>query len=147
MITNIDIVKEQIKIAANEKLIISQPSINFSGHAIECRINAQHPDNNFAPSPGFIDYLFLPSGCLGLRVDSFIYAGYTVPPFYDSMLAKIVTHGSNREDAIIKKKRALAELIISGVETNIDFLISILNHENYLSNNFGTSFLKKEFIL
>lgn len=144
MITSIDIVKEQIKIASGEKLNITQEQVNFRGHAIECRINAEDPENNFAPSPGKINYLFLPSGCLGLRVDSAVYANYTIPPFYDSMIAKIITHGVDRVDAISKMKRALGELVIEGINTNIDFQIEILNNKLYEEGIFDTSFIERE---
>ena len=112
MVTGVDIVKEQIRIAAGEKLLYTQDDIKISGHAIECRINAENPSRNFAPCPGTIDYLLMPSGGLGLRVDSAIYQGYEIPPYYDSMLAKVIVHGRDRDEAIAKMKRALYEFII-----------------------------------
>lgn len=112
MVTGVDIVKEQIRIAAGEKLSYRQDDIRISGHAIECRINAENPSRNFAPCPGMIDYLLMPSGGIGLRVDSAIYQGYEIPPYYDSMLAKVIVHGKDREEAIAKMKRALYEFVI-----------------------------------
>lgn len=145
-ITGIDIVKEQIKIAANEELKFSQKDIKFAGHSIECRINAENPDKNFAPSPGKIDYVLFPQGGLGLRVDSSIYAGYTIPPYYDSMIAKVITHGDTRQEAIDKMKRALSEFLISGVESNIDFQMNILNNPEFLKGNYDTGFIAREIL-
>ncbi len=138
MITGIDIVKEQLKIASGIPMTIKQKDVKLNGHAIECRINAENPKKGFAPSPGNISYLFLPGGGLGVRVDSAIYAGYTIPPYYDSMLAKIIAHGSTREDAIAKMKRALSELVVSGIDTNIDFQMEILNNESFLQADMNT---------
>jgi len=143
-ITGIDIVKEQIRIASGEPLAFAQENVTFSGHAIECRINAEDARNNFAPSPGQVQYLLLPSGGLGLRVDSAVFAGYTIPPYYDSMIAKVITHGKTRAEAIAKMKRALSEFIIRGVETNIDFQLDILNHESYIRGEFDTGFIARE---
>lgn len=119
MVTGVDIVKEQIRIAAGEKLSYRQDDIRISGHAIECRINAENPSRNFAPCPGMIDYLLMPSGGIGLRVDSAIYQGYEIPPYYDSMLAKVIVHGKDREEAIAKMKRALYEFVIEGVDLSL----------------------------
>lgn len=141
MVTGVDIVKEQIKIADGKKLSYKQSDIKMSGHAIECRINAENPDKNFAPCPGLIDYLMLPAGGLGLRVDTAVYEGYEIPPYYDSMIAKVIVHGATREEAISKMKRALYEFIISGIETNIEFQNRILNNKQYLEGKFDTSFL------
>ncbi len=141
MITDIDIIKEQIKIAYGKKLSFSQEDINFSGHSIECRINAEDPENNFIPCPGTIDYLLLPSGCNGLRVDSAIYPGYTVSSFYDSMIAKVITRGKTRKEAIEKMRRALSEFVIEGVKTNLEFQLEILYNEDYIKGNFDTSFI------
>lgn len=143
MVTGVDIVKEQIKIADGRKLSYSQDDIKLTGHAIECRINAENPDKNFAPCPGLIDYLMLPAGGLGLRVDTAVYEGYEIPPYYDSMIAKVIVHGATREEAISKMKRALYEFIISGIDTNIEFQNRILNNENYLKDQFDTSFLSE----
>ncbi|MCL2573438.1 MAG: acetyl-CoA carboxylase biotin carboxylase subunit [Defluviitaleaceae bacterium] len=133
MITNFDIVKEQISIAAGNKLSIKQEDVEINGHSIECRINAQ--------TTGLIDYMFLPAGCLGIRVDSGIYAGYTMPPFYDSMVAKVISHGKDRNEAIAKMKRALDELVINGIETNIDVQHQILENEDFLNGEYYTTTL------
>lgn len=145
-VTGIDIVKEQIKIAAGQKLSFSQDGINISGHAIECRINAENPKFNFAPSPGKITELFLPSGGVGLRVDSAMYSGYTIPPYYDSMIAKIIVHGENRFDALMKMQRALFELEIEGVMTNAEFQLDLISDKNVIAGDYDTSFLMETFL-
>ncbi len=145
MITNIDIVKEQLKIASGEKLELSQKDIIMNGHAIECRINAENPKFNFAPSPGHIDFLLMPGG-MGTRIDSAIYAGCDIPPFYDSMLAKVIVHGKNRMEAIEKMRRCLHEFVIEGVTTNIEFMEEILANEKYMKGDFDTSFIIDEII-
>ncbi|QJA08495.1 acetyl-CoA carboxylase biotin carboxylase subunit [Romboutsia sp. CE17] len=145
MITNIDIVKEQLKIASNQKLEITQDDVKIQGHAIECRINAEDPNNNFRPCPGVISELYVPSG-LGVRVDSAIYCGYEIPPYYDSMIGKLITYGDNRENAIIKMKRALDEFAIGGVTTNIDFQYEILEHEDFVNGNYTTSFIDEKLV-
>ena len=142
MVTGVDIVKEQIRIAAGEKLLYTQDDIKISGHAIECRINAENPSRNFAPCPGTIDYLLMPSGGIGLRVDSAIYQGYEIPPYYDSMLAKVIVHGRDRDEAIAKMKRALYEFIIEGVDTNIEYQNKILNNRQFEKCQYNTSFLE-----
>ena len=141
--TGIDIVKAQIKIAAGETLKLKQKNIEFRGHCIECRINAENPSKNFMPCPGTITGLNLPGGN-GVRVDTAIYEGYTIPPSYDSMIAKIITHGDTRNEAISKMKRALEEIVIEGVDTNIDFLFKIIKNPNFIRGNFDTSFIEKE---
>ncbi|MCH5267142.1 MAG: acetyl-CoA carboxylase biotin carboxylase subunit [Lachnospiraceae bacterium] len=146
MITGVDIVKEQIRIASGEKLSYAQSDIEIKGHSIECRINAENPDRGFAPCPGLIDYLLMPGGGLGLRVDTAVYEGYEIPPFYDSMIAKVITHGKDREEAIAKMNRALYEFIISGIDTNIEFQSRILNHPDYRAGEFDTSFLEKKIL-
>ena len=146
MITDIDIIKEQIKIAYGKKLSFKQKDIIFSGHSIECRINAEDPYNNFAPSPGTIEYLLLPTGCNGLRVDTAVYAGYTIPSFYDSMIAKVITRGKTREEAIQKMKRALSEFVIEGIKTNIDFQLELLENEDYIKGNVDTSFIANKIL-
>ena len=138
MITDVDIVKEQLKIASGIKLSLSQEDIKIQGHAIECRINAK--------DAGTISELNMPSG-LGVRVDSAIYCGYTIPPFYDSMIAKLITYGKDREEAIIKMKRSLGEFAIGGVNTNIDFQYEILEHQDFIDGNYDTSFLNKDIFL
>lgn len=142
MVTGVDIVKEQIRIAAGEKLSYTQNDIKINGHAIECRINAEDPSRNFAPCPGTIDYLLMPSGGLGLRVDSAIYQGYEIPPYYDSMLAKVIAHGRDRDEAIAKMKRALYEFVIEGVDTNIEYQNKILNNKQFEKCQYNTSFLE-----
>ena len=144
MRTGIDIVKEQIKIAAGETLKFEQKDVEFRGHAIECRINAENPSKNFMPSPGKIEGLHLPGGN-GIRIDTAIYEGYTIPPNYDSMIAKIITFGCNRNEAISKMKRALEEVVIEGVDTNRDFLFEIIKNPNFIRGKFDTSFIEKEF--
>ena len=143
MRTGIDLVKEQIRIAAGEKLKFKQKEIEFRGHSIECRINAENPSKNFMPSPGKIKEINLPGGN-GIRVDTAIYNGYTVPSNYDSMLAKIIAYGANRNEALSKMKRALEELVIDGIETNRDFLFEIIKNPNFIREKFDTSFIEKE---
>ncbi len=140
--TGIDIVKEQIKIAAGETLKIKQKNIEFRGHSIECRVNAENPSKKFTPCPGTITGLNLPGGN-GVRIDTAIYEGYTIPPSYDSMIAKIITHGDTRNEAISKMKRALEETVIEGVDTNIDFLFKIIKNPDFIRGNFDTSFIEK----
>ena len=144
MRTGIDIVKEQIKIAGGEELKFKQKEIEFKGHSIECRINAENPSKNFMPCPGKIEGINLPGGN-GIRVDTAIYSGYTIPPNYDSMIAKIISFGTTRNEAIAKMKRALEELVIDGVDTNRDFLFEIIRHPDFIRGNFDTSFIEKEF--
>ncbi len=141
--TGIDIVKAQIKIAAGEPLKIKQKNIVFRGYSIECRINAENPSKKFMPCPGTITGLNLPGGN-GIRVDTAIYEGYTIPSSYDSMIAKIITHGDTRNEAISKMKRALEEIVIEGVDTNIDFLFKIIKNPNFIRGTFDTSFIEKE---
>ena len=142
--TGIDIVKEQIKIAGGEALKVKQKEVEFRGHSIECRINAENPSKNFMPCPGKITGLNLPGGN-GIRIDTAIYEGYTIPPFYDSMIAKIIVYGTTRNEAIAKMKRALEELVIEGVETNRDFLFEIIKNPDFIRGNFDTSFIEKNF--
>ena len=143
--TGIDIVKEQIKIAAGETLKLKQKDVEFRGYSMECRINAENPSKNFMPCPGTITGLNLPGGN-GVRIDTAIYEGYTIPPTYDSMIAKIITHGDSRNEAISKMKRALEETVIEGVDTNIDFLFKITKNPNFIRGNFDTSFIEKEIL-
>ena len=143
MRTGIDIVKEQIKIAAGEELKYKQKDIKFKGHSIECRINAENPSKNFRPCPGKIEGLHLPGGN-GIRIDTAIYDGYVIPSSYDSMIAKIITYGSTRNEAISKMKRALEEVVIEGIETNRDFLLEIINNLNFIRGKYDTSFIAKE---
>ncbi len=143
MRTGIDIVKEQIKIAAGERLKIKQKDVDFRGHSIECRINAENPSKNFMPCPGKITGLNIPGGN-GIRIDTAIYEGYTIPPYYDSMIAKIIVYGSTRNEAIAKMRRALEELVIEGVETNRDFLFEIIRNPDFIRGNFDTAFIEKK---
>ena len=145
-VTGVDIVKEQIKIAAGQELSVTQEDIVIKGHAIECRINAEHPSFNFAPSPGKITNLYLPSGGVGLRVDSAVYPGYTIPPYYDSMIAKIIVHGENRFDALMKMQRALYELEIDGVTTNSSFQLDLISDSHVIAGDYDTAFLMEQFL-
>ncbi|MEK5324990.1 acetyl-CoA carboxylase biotin carboxylase subunit [Aeribacillus sp. FSL M8-0254] len=141
MVTGIDLIKEQIKIAANEPLSFEQKDITFNGWAIECRINAENPEKNFMPSAGKIE-MYLPPGGPGVRIDSACYPGYSIPPYYDSMVAKLITHGATREEAIAKMKRALSEFVIEGVHTTIPFHLKLMDHEKFISGEFNTRFLE-----
>ena len=145
-VTGVDIVKEQIKIADGQELSFSQDDVEIRGHAIECRINAENPAFNFAPSPGKISNLYLPSGGVGLRVDSAVYPGYTIPPYYDSMIAKIIVHGENRFDALMKMQRALYELEIDGVVTNSSFQLDLISDPNVIAGDYDTAFLMEKFL-
>ena len=140
-VTGLDLVKEQLRIASGEALPFSQEDIHIQGHAIECRINAENPWKNFRPSPGTITDLHLPGG-QGIRVDTGIYNGYQIPPYYDSMLAKLIVHGNNREEAIAKMKSALGEMIIQGVDTNVDYQFEIMNDPDYHKGVFDIGFLE-----
>lgn len=142
--TGIDIVKEQIRIAAGEKLKFKQKDIEFRGYSIEARINAENPDKNFMPCPGTITGLNLPGGN-GIRIDTGIYEGYTIPFYYDSMIAKIIVYGTTRNEAIAKMKRALEELVIEGVDTNQDFVFGIIRNPDFIRGDFDTSFISKHF--
>ncbi|CAM3607579.1 acetyl-CoA carboxylase, biotin carboxylase [Streptococcus sanguinis SK1 = NCTC 7863] len=145
-VTGVDIVKEQIKIANGQELYFSQDDVEIRGHAIECRINAENPAFNFAPSPGKISNVYLPSGGVGLRVDSAVYPGYTIPPYYDSMIAKIIVHGENRFDALMKMQRALYELEIDGVVTNSGFQLDLISDPNVIAGDYDTAFLMEKFL-
>lgn len=146
MVTGVDLVKKQIEVAAGEKLTIKQEDIKLRGHAIECRINAENPAFHFAPSPGKIENLLLPSGGMGLRVDSAMYSGYAIPPFYDSMIAKIIVHGQTRFEALMKMQRALGELVTDGVATNAEFQMDLISHPNVIAGDYDTSFLQETFL-
>lgn len=144
MVTGLDLIKEQIFIAAGEKLQWKQKDIHITGHAIECRLNAENPAKNFMPCPGKIDYLHLPGGN-GVRIDSAIYTGYTIPPNYDSMIAKIIVHGKDRQTAIDKMRSALGEVNIDGITTNLDYQYDIITHPVFQSGNITTSFIENYF--
>ncbi|MDR2834358.1 MAG: acetyl-CoA carboxylase biotin carboxylase subunit [Streptococcaceae bacterium] len=146
-VTGIDIVKEQIRIAYGEELKFkNQADVKFTGHSIECRINAENPAFNFAPSPGKIKELFLPAGGPGLRVDSAMYQGYTIPMYYDSMVAKVIVHGDNREEAFARMERALSEFIVDGISTNIEFQFDLLGDEKIKKGDYSTAYLMEEFL-
>jgi acetyl-CoA carboxylase biotin carboxylase subunit len=142
MITGVDIVKAQILIAMGEKLPVDTKNLRINGHSVEARINAEDPENNFAPSPGKIELLHKPGGP-GVRVDTHIYQGYTIPPYYDSLIAKLITWGNDRNEAISRMKRALSEFVISGIKTNIGLHLEIMNRPEFLSGKFYTYSLEK----
>ena len=139
-VTGIDLIKEQIKIADGQKLSYTQEDIQITGHAIECRINAENPSQNFRPSPGTITDLYLPGG-KGVRIDAAIYSGYTVPAYYDSMLAKVIVHAANREEAIKKMRSVLGEVIIEGIDTNVEYQYEIMNHPVFISGDIDIEFI------
>ena len=139
-ITNTDLIKEQINVASGGKIIIDE--VKFEGHSIECRINAEDPDNNFRPSPGLVTAFHAPGGN-GVRVDTHCYAGYFIPTYYDSMIGKLIVTADDREQAIKRTARALEEFIIEGVKTTIPFHQKIMVNKNFLSNDFDTSFIDK----
>ncbi|MBR4510949.1 MAG: acetyl-CoA carboxylase biotin carboxylase subunit [Ruminococcus sp.] len=141
-VTGFDLVKAQIEIAAGEKLRVEQDDIELRGHAIECRINAEDPAHNFRPSPGTINALYVPGGP-GIRIDGAVYQGYTITPYYDSMISKLIAHGSDRDDAIRKMRWALSEFIVDGVDTNIDFQLEIIKQPEFLSGNYDNGFLNR----
>ena len=144
-VTGLDLIKEQIKIASGEPLSITQKDVKIQGHAIECRINAENPMKHFRPSPGQITELHLPGG-QGIRVDTDIYSGYHISPYYDSMLAKLIVCGKTREDAIAKMQSALGEVIIEGIDTNVDYQFEILQNPDYKAGNFDIEFLNTHVI-
>lgn len=141
MITGIDLIKEQISVAAGYPLSFAQQDITINGWAIECRINAENPAKNFMPSPGRVEG-YLPPGGYGVRVDSAVYPGYQISPFYDSMVAKLIVWGKDRDEAIQRMKRALSEFVIEGVKTTIPFHLKLLEHEAFVSGDFNTKFLE-----
>ena len=140
MVTGIDLVKEQIRLAMGEELGYNQSDIEINGHAIECRINAEDPDNGFTPSPGKVEAYVAPGG-IGIRVDGYIYPGYVMSPYYDSLVAKLITHGRDREEAIARMKRALGEFIIEGIKTTVPLHAKIMNDERFLNGQIYTDFL------
>ncbi len=141
MVTGIDLIKEQLRVAAGEKLKISQDQIQIKGAAIECRINAEDADNNFMPSPGKIESLILPGGP-NVRVDTHIYAGYEVPPFYDSLIAKLIVHGENRQQAIKIMRRALSEFYVAPIKTTIPFHLKLMDNPQFLKGDISTHFIQ-----
>jgi acetyl-CoA carboxylase biotin carboxylase subunit len=143
MCTNFDLVKEQIRVAAGEPLSFVMNGHRLRGHAIECRVNAEDPARNFQPSPGTIT-AYHPPGGPGVRVDTHIYAGYTVPPYYDSLLAKVIVHGNSREEALARMRQALDSFIIEGVTTTIPFLSRVMRHPDFVAGRVDTKFLERE---
>ena len=141
MVTGVDLIREQIRIAANLKLNYKQSDICLNGHAIECRINAENPKENFRPSPGIVNSLHLPGG-FGVRIDTTLYQGYQVSSHYDSMIAKVIVHGKNRIEAIRKMRRVLSELVIDGIDTNQELQYFILHENDYVKGEFDTSFIE-----
>ena len=146
MITGIDLIREQICIAAGLPLSVRQEEIGFRGHAIECRINAEDPGNNFCPCPGTIEDVYFPGGC-GVRIDTAVYSGYEIPPYYDSMIAKVIVQDRSREEAIDRMCSVLGELILTGVKTNVDFLYDILQEEDFRRGEITTDFIPGHFNL
>ena len=141
-VTGIDLIKEQIRIASGRELSYRQEDVKLSGHAIECRINAENPEKGFRPSPGTITDMYLPGG-KGIRIDSAIYSGYTIPPYYDSMIAKLIVWAKNRDEAIRKMRSALGEVIIEGIDTNVDYQYEILNNPDYIAGNIDIEFIEE----
>ena len=143
-VTDLDLIKEQIKIAAGEPLSFHQADVKISGHAIECRINAENPEKNFMPCPGTITDIHLPGG-RGVRVDTAVYNGYTIPSSYDSMILKLIVHDRDRESAIAKMRSALGELVIEGITTNLDFQYDLINDRDFEEGNVDTDFIPSHF--
>jgi acetyl-CoA carboxylase biotin carboxylase subunit len=142
MVTGVDIVKEQIKIALDEKIPFEQGDVELRGHAIECRINAEDPNRNFVPAPGKIVFFHMPQG-IGVRFDTHIFAGHVIPSYYDSLIGKLICHGNSRDEAIARMKRALEEIVIEGIPTTIPFHKKIMHHPKYLAGDISTDFIDK----
>lgn len=140
--TQLDLIKEQISVASGEKLSMTQGDIGLRGHAIECRVNAEDPENGFRPSPGTISYLHMPGGP-GVRVDSHVYSGYDIPPHYDSMIGKIITSGADRDEAISRMSRALGETIIEGIQTTIPFHLRVMADSHFRSGEYDTGYVER----
>lgn len=145
-VTGVDLVKQQLLIAGGERLSIKQEDVKLTGHAIECRINAENPSFGFRPSPGKIESLFIPGG-FGIRVDTAVYQGYEIPPYYDSMIGKLIVHGKDREEAIAKMRWALSEFIVDGVATNVDFQLRLIRQPEFLAGDYDNGFLNNNDIL
>ena len=141
-VTGFDLVKAQIEVAAGSPLRVSQDEIELRGHAIECRINAENPALDFRPSPGTITALYVPGGP-GIRIDGAVYQGYTITPYYDSMISKLIAHGSDRDDAIRKMRWALSEFIVEGVDTNIEFQLELIKRPEFISGSYDIGFLNR----
>ena len=146
MVSGVDLMKEMIRVAAGEPLSVKQEDIHLQGHAMECRINAEDPAHHFRPCPGVIEEIHLPGGN-GVRIDTAAYNGYEIPPFYDSMIAKVIVHGRTRQEAIDKMRSTLGELIIDGVATNVDFQYEILDNEDFQAGEITTDFIPMHFNL
>ena len=146
MVSGVDLMKEMIRVAAGEPLSVKQEDIHLQGHAMECRINAEDPAHHFRPCPGVIEEIHLPGGN-GVRIDTAAYNGYEIPPFYDSMIAKVIVHGRTRQEAIDKMRSTLGELIIDGVTTNVDFQYEILDNEDFQAGEITTDFIPMHFNL
>ncbi|MFV9508479.1 acetyl-CoA carboxylase biotin carboxylase subunit [Ligilactobacillus salivarius] len=146
MVTGIDLVKAQVKVASGENLPFNQNDIQINGSAVECRINAEDPSKNFMPQVGKVRYLYFPVGNLGMRIDSDLYAGWEITPFYDSMIAKVISLGQDRHEAIEKVKRLLSEMLITGVKTNQSFYLDILKDKNFLDGKVTTEYLEQNFL-
>lgn len=146
MVSGVDLMKEMIRVAAGEPLSVKQEDIHLQGHAMECRINAEDPAHHFRPCPGVIEAIHLPGGN-GVRIDTAAYNGYEIPPFYDSMIAKVIVHGRTRQEAIDKMRSTLGELIIDGVTTNVDFQYEILDNEDFQAGEITTDFIPMHFNL
>ena len=142
MVTRVDLIREQIKVAAGERLAFRQKDIQFSGHAIECRINAEDPFRNFTPSPGRIE-LFIPSGGPNVRMDTHVYSGYRIPAYYDSMIGKLIVWGPTRADALATCRRALDEITVEGIKTTIPFQKLIVSHKNFIEGKYDTGFVER----
>ncbi|MCB1774102.1 MAG: acetyl-CoA carboxylase biotin carboxylase subunit, partial [Gammaproteobacteria bacterium] len=142
MITGVDIVKEQLLVASGEPLSYTQDDITIRGHSVECRINAEDPDN-FMPSPGEVSQLHLPGGP-GVRVDTHLYNGYRVPPYYDSMIGKLITHGETRDVAIARMRNALSEMVIDGIKSNIPLQMRIMSDPNFIKGGMNIHYLEKK---
>jgi acetyl-CoA carboxylase, biotin carboxylase subunit len=144
MVTGIDLIKEQIRIAAGQRLSFKQGDVTWTGCAIECRINAENPNDGFKPSPGKITSYFAPGGP-GVRVDSHVFSGYQIPPFYDSMIGKLIVHRKTREEAVAVMKRALSEYVVEGVPTTIPLHLAIFDHTQYIKGQVDTTFIESYF--
>ena len=145
LVTGVDLVKEQIRIAAGEKLKLAQKDISCNGHAIECRINAEDPENNFMPSPGKVT-MYHPAGGIGVRVDSHLYTGYSIPTYYDSLIAKLIVHADDRRQAIARMRRALGEFMVEGIKTTIPFHLKVLDNPDFQKGEYSTKFIEEKLI-
>ncbi|HUE77718.1 MAG TPA: carbamoyl phosphate synthase, partial [Longimicrobiales bacterium] len=144
LVTGVDLVKEQIRVAAGEPLSVPPGGVTLKGHAIECRVNAENPARNFAPSPGHISIFHMPGGP-GIRVDTHAYAGYDIPQHYDSLIAKVIALGSTREEAVARMRFALESFIVEGVHTTISFLLELLDDEAFIAGDIDTKFVERRF--